>query len=195
MAFQPKFTVSLGSDCHSFIITDTTGNYNASTNPTGWGTPNPATSDITRITLSVKNLYTNITYDNIVALTYTTAVTVFPTSDLEIDGVSIGDVVMPDGLYEFTYTIVISDTTTYIATSNNILLCESCCKIKTIAANLDLDCGCCNDPCADDIWKFLQVYTELKIIEYSGYCGSSSNIFKKIKSLQSLLKHFDCKNC
>jgi len=195
MAFQPKFTVSLGSDCHSFIITDTTGNYNASTNPTGWGTPNPATSDATRITLSVKNLYTNITYDDIVALAYTTAVTVFPTSDLEIDGVSIGDVLMPDGLYEFTYTIVISDTTTYIATSNNILLCESCCKIKTIAANLDLDCGCCNDPCADDIWKFLQVYTELKIIEYSGYCGSSSNIFKKIKSLQSLLKHFDCKNC
>lgn len=195
MALEIKFTVTLGSDCHSFIITDTTGNYNASTNPTGWGTPNPATSDVTRITLSVKNLYTNITYDNIVSLTYTDPVVVFPTSDLEIDGVSIGDVVMPDGLYEFTYTIVISGTTTYSATSNNILLCESCCKIKTLASELDLDCGCCNDPCADDIWKFLQVYTELKIIEYSGYCGGTANIFKKIKSLQLLLQSFNCKNC
>ncbi len=195
MAFQPKFTVSLGSDCHSFIITDTTGNYNASTNPTGWGTPNPATSDVTRITLSVTNLYTGVTYDDIVALAYTTAVTVFPTSDLEIDGVSIGDVVMPDGLYEFTYTIVISGTTTYVAESTNILLCQSCCKIKKLASKVKIDCGCCNDKCAEKITRFLEADALYKAIMYTGLCSSNSEIFDSISNLQEFLININCNNC
>lgn len=35
---------SITSDCGTVVITDTTGNYNASTNPTGYGAPNDARS-------------------------------------------------------------------------------------------------------------------------------------------------------
>ena len=87
------------------------------------------------------------------------------------------------------------DTTVYEAQVKKVFLCESCCKIKTKACEIDLECGCCNEPCADEIWKFLQAYTELKVIEYSAYCSSQSNINNKIKSLQSFLTTFDCKNC
>lgn len=197
MALQLKFTVSLGSDCKSFVFTENTGTYNNPDNLTGWGNPNAALADIDTAVLSIENLTTGVTYDD---LTITSSGTVgnettFTTEDLLIATVSIGDVTLPDGQYCFTYTITMDDTTVYEAQVKKVFLCESCCKIKTKACEIDLDCGCCNDDCADEINKFLQAYTEMKIVEYSAYCGSSTSINNKIKSLQSLLTTFDCKNC
>lgn len=199
MALQLKFAVTLGDNCKSFTFTENTGTYNGSTNPTGYGTPNLTIGEVTSALLSVVNLTTNTTYDN---LTITPSNTVgtqtnFTTQDLEIAGISIGDVTLPDGQYCFTYTVIgdISADEIYQQTVKKVWLCESCCKIKTKACEIDLQCGCCNEPCADEIWKFLQAWTELKVIEYSAYCSSQSNINNKIKSLQSFLTTFDCKNC
>lgn len=197
MALQLKDTLTLGSDCKSFIFTENTGTYNVSTNPTGWGTPNAALADVNTATLSIENLTTGVIYDD---LDITPSGTVgneteFTTEDLEIDGVSIGDITLPDGQYCFIYTVVMDNETEYSQQVKKVWLCESCCKIKTKACEIDLECGCCNEPCADEIWKFLQAYTELKVIEYSAYCSSQSNINNKIKSLQSFLQTFDCPNC
>ena len=197
MALQLKFTVPLASNCKGFVFTENTGAYNNPNNLTGWGSPNVALADVDTATLSVENLTTEVTYDDL-DITPSSTVgneTAFTTEDLEIDGVSIGNVTLPDGLYCFTYTIVTNSAVTYQQTVKMLFLCESCCKIKTKACEIDLQCGCCNEPCADEIWKFLQAYTELKVVEYSAYCGSTSNINKKIKSLQSFLTLFDCSNC
>lgn len=196
MSLQIKFTIPLGDNCKSFTLTETTGVYNNPDNLTGWGTPNPTSSDINYATVSVENLTTGITYDLMTYLspTINTSV-VITTAELLINGVSIGDITLPDGQYCFTLTYVLNDTSIYSQQVRKVFLCESCCKIKTKACEIDIDCGCCNDDCADEIWKFLQAYTEMKIIEYSAYCGSSTNINNKIKSLQALLTTFDCKNC
>lgn len=196
MAFQLKFTANLGSDCKSIIILDTTGDYNAVTNPTGWGTPNPEKADVASAYISIINLTTNTTYDNITEVSdYTTGSVTIYTSELLIDGVSIGDVTLPDGQYCILLSLTMNDDSVYQQTVKKVFLCESCCKIKTKACEIDLQCGCCNEPCAKEIWAFLQAFAELKIVEYSAYCGSTSNINKKIKSLQSLLSTFDCPNC
>lgn len=197
MALQLKLAVTLGSDCSSFFFIENTGTYNVSTNTTGWGTPNAALADVATAVLSIENLTTETVYDD---LDITPSGTVgneteFTTEDLEIAGVSIGDVTLPDGLYCFTYTVTMDDTTVYENAVTKLFLCESCCKIKTKACEIDLECGCCTDPCADEIWKFLQAYTEMKVIEYSAYCSSISNINNKITSLQSFLTTFDCENC
>jgi hypothetical protein len=53
MALILKAEVDTSSDCKSFNLADTTGTYNADTNPGGYGTPNPTTSSIGEITISI----------------------------------------------------------------------------------------------------------------------------------------------
>lgn len=197
MALQLKFTVTLGSDCKSFIFTENTGTYNNPDNLTGWGSPNLAIADVDTAVLSIENLTTEVVYDDLTITPNATVgtETTFTSEDLKVAGVSIGNVTLPDGQYCFTYTVVSDAEVTYEQGVKKVWLCESCCKIKTQACNIDLECGCCNEPCADEIWKFLQAWTEMKVIEYSAYCSSQSNINNKIKSLQSFLTNFDCKNC
>lgn len=196
MSLVLKFTITLGTDCKSFIFTDTSGTYNVSTNPTGWGAPNLQLNNVNTAKLSIQNLTTLTTYDDVdVTPSDSDGTTLITTQDLKVAGISIGDVTLPDGQYCFVYTVVSKSTQTYQQTLKKVFLCESCCKIKTKACEIDLECGCCNEPCADEIWKFLQAWTEFKVIEYSAYCSSQSNINNKIKSLQSFLTSFDCKNC
>ncbi len=196
MALIPKFDIELGSDCKSLTLIQDTGLYNNPDNLGGFGTPNLAVADVTECYLTIQNLTTEVIYDNLDVTASSTVgnETEFTTEDLEVAGISIGDIILPDGQYCFIFTIV-GDDVTYQQTIKKVFLCESCCKIKTKACDIDLDCGCCNEPCADEIWKFLQAYTEMKIIEYSAYCGSTSNINNKIKSLQSFLTTFECPNC
>lgn len=196
MALQLKFTVTLGDDCKSFIFTETTGAYNNPDNLGGYGAPNLTLVSVNTAKLTVENLTTDVTYDDInITPSDSNDTTTITTEDLEIDGASIGDTTLPDGQYCFIYTIVSKASVTYQQTVKKVFLCESCCIIKTKACDIDLECGCCNDPCADEIWKFLQAYTELKVIEYSAYCSSSTNLNNKIKSFQSFLTTFDCENC
>lgn len=53
MAFQQSFKMNRASDGLSIIVTDTTGAYNATTNPTGYGGPNPSVSDFTALSISM----------------------------------------------------------------------------------------------------------------------------------------------
>lgn len=197
MAFKLKFTVENGSDCKSIIFTETTGAYHVSTNPTGWGTPNPTIGLVTSSTLTIQNLTTLVTYDAItITPSSSNAQTTITTEDLLIDGVSIGDITLPDGLYEFTYNIEVSSTrSTYQQVVKSLFLCESCCKIKKLATNVDINCGCCNDDCADNMWKFLEAHTLYKALQWSGVCGSETEINSNIQSLQDYLININCKNC
>lgn len=194
MALQVDFTVENGSNCKSIIFTETTGAYS---NPeTGYGSPNPTLATVTSAILSIVNLTTITTYDDIeITASESNEQTIINTSDLEIAGVSIGDVTLPDGLYEFTYTVTVSDEVDYTQVVKSLFLCESCCKIKKLAANVDVDCGCCNDDCADDMWKFLEAHTLYKALTWSGACGSESEISENIENLQEFLINIDCKNC
>ena len=197
MALQLKFSITLSSSCKGFIFTELTGEYDSPDNLTGWGFPNLSIGHVATAVLSIENLTTEVVYDDL-TITPSNVVgteTTFTTEDLLIATVSIGDVTLPDGQYCFTYTVVDETDVTYEQAVKKVWLCESCCKIKTQACNIDLECGCCNEPCADEIWKFLQAWTEMKVIEYSAYCSSESSINNKIKSLQSFLTSFDCKNC
>lgn len=199
MALTLKFTVDNLSNCHGVTFTQNTGTYNNPSNLTGWGAPNAALADVTANVLSITNLTTDVTYDDIVIAPSGTvgAETEITTEDLLVDGVSIGDVVLPDGLYQYVYsvTVVASDTTVYEQTVFTLSLCESACTIKGLAVDVDLECGCCNNDCAKELYKFLEAYTLYKALLFSGACGSQTEINTNIENLQTFLDNTNCKNC
>jgi len=122
MAFTLAFTVTERGDNKLLTITDTTGIYNVTTNPTGWGTPNPETTviDSSTNTLSLDIVYTasdgSVTsYDTIdLHATFlggghaTVADLVFPLTcaHLKVSSVAIGTSSdeFADGLYQITYS-------------------------------------------------------------------------------------------
>jgi hypothetical protein len=53
MALSPVITATLGNQGQTMTVTDATGVYNVTTNPTGWETPNAAGSSITAATLTI----------------------------------------------------------------------------------------------------------------------------------------------
>ena len=51
-----QISLTVNDTCSGLNFEDTTGNYDAVTNPLGWGLPNgPATTDVTGFTLTLVN--------------------------------------------------------------------------------------------------------------------------------------------
>jgi hypothetical protein len=102
MALEVVLSASINSGCTAFTLLDITGSYDPVTNPTGYGAPNPATTDITAISLEVSCNY--------LAVSETIDLTAY-LADLLGSGYSLtasallNTGVYPDGYYEFTYTV------------------------------------------------------------------------------------------
>ncbi|MFT7118793.1 MAG: hypothetical protein ACI9LF_001175 [Flavobacteriales bacterium] len=98
MALVPTYTVCLKKKGTEFNFVDTTGAYNASTNTTGWNSPNEAGSAVTsayfRITSPSGSVYD---YD------ITSQIPDTITGDIEFTAY-LGD--WEDGVYQFEYVIV-----------------------------------------------------------------------------------------
>lgn len=158
-----------------------------------------------------ENLTTGITYtidntcpDYVIVFTTETdtelaGTLTLPLTCFKVGGDAAGLTELPDGIYEITGEFTLEEEgeddenieycVTYLS------LCELCCKVKKLAANVDLNCGCCNDDCAKYIWQFLEAHTLLTALQYSGICGSTTEISINIKNLQLFLKNVDCSSC
>ena len=69
MALQVKYCVPQSCDCKELVYDETTGVYNVVTNPTGYGTPNPLSSAITRAVIEFKLPSSN--YENSILFDFT----------------------------------------------------------------------------------------------------------------------------
>ena len=105
MALQQSFKMNRASDGLSIIITDTTGAYNATTNPFGYGGLNPSASDFTALAIDI------FLPDPITLQPSTTAIpitAIFPTLPSETNGTYTitstallgSETVLTDGLYK-----------------------------------------------------------------------------------------------
>ncbi len=198
MALVLKFTID--NNCTSNLtFTDNTGEYSSPSNTGGWGTPNPDLGQIDASVLVIENMTTGVIYDPI-DITPTDVVgteTIIDITDLEVSGVNQNLTALPDGLYTFTWTVSINDGTFYDVEQciTKLTLCQIECKIKTLAGNIDLGCGCCRDDCSGALWKFLEAYTLYKALCYGGACGSVGEINENIECLQDFLRNINCQNC
>lgn len=169
MALIPTFSIEQASDCTYIYYVDSTGTYNASTNAGGYGTPNPASNDVTSYVLEILQPEATIPYTytfTISAGTITNCTqtdplgvvtniyadllfTVFPFSTaapFQITGEMLGgaaDSSLSDGVYNAAITLVATGPVTAVNDQDFLLQCEVCkCKDQKFAELSPSDCNC-----------------------------------------------------
>lgn len=170
MALEILFEVEESEDCLEWDLTDTTGAYNVTTNPTGYGSPNTASSAIVSAIINVlpygetvPTIFTLTIATNVVtAATWTApdgtvtniladlAYTVFPFTEaapFTIYGEWMGngaDSELTSGAYNFEYIIATSGgALTYNTDIDQLITCQVCCCVRSAAVDLDAsDCKC-----------------------------------------------------
>lgn len=172
MAFEPKFEIRETVGCKGWELYDITGDYDVTTNPTGWGTPNPdrgADYDITfyilpngyttgwLITLTViSGDYTTFTITNpdgsitnwFNTLTNLHSYTFHQDdSPLIITNMMLGlldtDSIVSNAYY-FEQNITVA-TVEYTTSEDQLIVCTQCCCLESMQASLEAtDCNCEN---------------------------------------------------
>jgi hypothetical protein len=105
MPLEQTFTLNRSADKQNLLVTDTTGAYDATTNPTGYGGVNPSASDFTALSISM------YLPDPVTLQPSTTAIpitAIFPTLPSETNGTYTitstallgSETVLVDGLYK-----------------------------------------------------------------------------------------------
>jgi hypothetical protein len=201
MALSLSFCYKNASDCKSILFKESTGEYNATTNLTGWGTdgsgePNTDISTITAAVLIItKPDDTQVTID---------VSSKFPTINTELVWqITAGDLgyesSIEDGLYTLTYKLT-TDTNTYIHVSKTFLFsCTLDCKIKKILADsvkYQMNCDDCNQEINDNLMNALMINTLYKGLCAMSGCGTATlKINNALENLQTLVAEYDIENC
>lgn len=204
MALQLSISIEKNSSCTGYTFTDLTGAYNATTNPTGYGSPNPTTSASAAVLIITKyNLPDDggdtITYDEVDLLTDYS----FPSSadlavalnleDLTIDSDDGALDSFGDGVYRFQYKVTYSDGAIYTTSVEKLFMCGIECSLLEQAYKIaNSECNCKDK-------DFLQMFNELMslyyAVRYAGACGNKTTIGKNLQNITDLLQIVGCRNC
>lgn len=194
MSLVLDFSVCQSADCTKFTFTDNTGAYDASTNPTGWGAPNPTLADvITPCTLDITTPDGTTYQIDLVSTTPVFPVSA-PPNTLTLDASSIGGTAgdsLPDGIYTFTYTVTTTGPTTYTQTITVGFYCQVKCCVFTMIKDLDITCDCCDT----DKDTLMNAYLMYKGLIYAANCGNITQFNTILAALQKLCTQSNCQNC
>ncbi len=152
MSLELSFSLCQSCSCSSLTFFEKTGEYNATNNLTGWGSPNPETTDATSAILTVVNNAGTFNID-----LKTISIDQFPTEittwGFEIPNEQFGYTTgnkIPDQIMTFTYTVtVIIDnvTTVYSQTIYQAFTCNTKCCVDKMLLKIDFcNCNCDNKP-------------------------------------------------
>lgn len=128
-------------DNKSVTFDETTGAYHASTNPGGWGTPNPAYTDILRAFIQITNLKTDaVAY---LAMTLAEAQAFADpggTTPVTLDSLIMGQTIVGedyakinDGTYQLRYLPILAEGISLGATLDSVVITGS--TLTTVFAN------------------------------------------------------------
>lgn len=206
MALELKISVTTGSG--NFLFSETTGAYNVSTNPTGWGAPNDILANVSTWSIAIYKP------DSVTLLPGTTPVTLsnpagLPTAtipnSLTISPQQIGYATgesLPDGIYQFVYTVDVViggpapiDNTYTITQYVLIYAGVQCCAGKLAVKAASSGCGCSGGcgGCGDDASNFEKVMLMIEAAKYSIQCGSITSAAKAIVHAQEICN--GCQSC
>jgi hypothetical protein len=188
MALSPTFSICQNK-CDELTFTDTTGDYDASTNTGGWGAPNTARAAVT-------SSYINITDPSgatyiIDATTDVVAGTLSICISTTVAGIT-GDYV--DGIYKVEW--VVSDaSTSYSDIIEVFVFCQAKCKVDTMVSNLDTcDCCCKNKAGNTTADNILTAFLLLKGLESAACCYKITK-FNDLLDAINAISEVTCKNC
>ena len=157
-----RFSIQENIGNGAIVFTDTTGTYNAQTNPGGYGTPNPAYSDITSTLL-------RITLENGTVIDITNFIPTAIAPSVTLTAATLGYTNnIPDQIIQFTYFIYTTVGQCQVGYANNYILISgnsTACIMGQIQGLLNGDCSCSDDNCSntDYITKMLFELDAIKI--------------------------------
>lgn len=170
MALIPKFNILFSTNFDGLSMVQLTGIYNASTNNSGYGSPNIDSGDVTSTSLIITNLTSSIEYDPITSITASEfySITSFNIEDIELDGEAAFDNtdIFNDGVYEFVFSV--SDgKSTYTYTKRYAVLANLRATFAKAGEEIIEGCSCINK---DYIDKYLLAFAYITALE--GLCIS-----------------------
>jgi hypothetical protein len=185
MSLIYKIEACPNNNCQLINIFDVTGIYNAISNPSGWGAPNPAISDATSSTLSV--MYPGSVIP--------TVINTFPTlpnitnTPFVISNTNLTLAALIDGKYEFISHVVASGVDYYSNTTIYVLCGVECC-VRKLLAGISTDRDCCMDDAK--VEAALLAQTLLDGLKASAECGDFANADLILAELQKICAGTDC---
>ena len=193
MALQPTFTLKPSCNYDQLIFQETTGIYNAGSNPGGYGTPNDAIGAVSSTSLVIVDELNNVTFDTITTISASNinGITYIPLTSLVVSAVKQYTTALTDGLFSATYSVVVG-ATTYTYTVKIIVLPDTWCKLNNLMVKMiDASCGCINANFKD---KWLEAFARLMSLESAGICGDLTSFTLSHTKLNSFLDNLKC-NC
>ena len=181
-------TAEQSSDGTKIYLTETTGSYNITTNPHGWGAPGGlAIGSVTNATVVFTNMTTNTNYEVVTypTLPTTSTTTAFTVNYGDIGGVN--DTVIADAVWAIRIKTnngvngldeTLNTTAFYMVTMYNA---KCCVKSKMTEISLD-DCQCDSTAMtlAIDSWYWLEA---AEAAACSGYVTRAKNILALVNRL------------
>ena len=182
MALELDISACPKHGCHSIILNETTGAYDATLNNTGWGAPNPLTSDPT-------------TWSIIITLPDETIVTItdpvgLPTADdsleyeITLAALGLTSSTIPDGLYVIEYTATIGATVYTTGTKYFLFTCNLDCCVSKMFAKIATSTDCSCDSTV--IKNALYASALLEGLKASVGCGVITNIDSLLTKLNTI---------
>lgn len=182
MALKLSITAHAGPGCASILLKELTGAYNALLNITGWGAPNPLTSDATAWSIIVTAPNGSITtISNPVGL---------PTSNNDLEyiitssALGITSSVIPDGLYVIEYKATIASVVYTTGTKYFLFTCNLDCCIAKMFAKIATSTDCACD--STIIKNALYASALLEGLKASAACGNTTSINSLLTKLNTI---------
>ena len=159
MALELKLTQSI-TDYTSITLTDSSGTYNASTNPTGWGAPNIEIADVlyAKIFITLGSTTTEIDLVDDLGIDFSTATasTLIYNIPYTMFGGTVSTDLVPDEVWEIEYRI--SDTVNWDDGGNDYYITLNLMTYYVIQG---------------------QVYDRIKLLPTYYTCSDCNNLFVK----------------
>lgn len=199
MALSTSISIYQNSSCKSFNVYETTGEYNAVSNDTGYGGTN---FELT----AVQGAYFSVTLPNgtVVQVDLVVPITTLPSSNSNtrhvISNTDLGytaDDSLPDGLYTIQYVITFDDpsslsgTTQVICSASCYFYCQVKCCVDKIIGNLSFS-ECCEKEF--DMYTAMRAYVGLRALRLAIACNKNNKADKILSQLQKLCLTSSC-NC
>lgn len=198
MALQLKLALLQHGGCRAFSLFEKTGIFDAVSNPTGYGSPNPDVGDVSSAVIQI-----TLPDESVVSLNITGDFgAIFPTTDdtdqLEITNEILGlseDENLPYGIYTFVYTIFAEDGSIIAQGTFKFLIdCTLFCCLDNLLATLD-ECDCCSDPAAKmKNWRVRAGYIYLQAAQAAFGCGKTQRAKALLDFVNDICAQTKC-NC
>ena len=177
--------------CKTLTVTDSTGEYSG-TNLTGWGTPNIELSDVSVATVTITDpddVEHVVDLVNDLGIDYLTATA--DTLEYDIDSTYFGLAstdTIPDGIYNFLYSITDTSLDVYTMERNIALYCNIGCEINDLLKMIpeQYSCNKCNTAFINEVYGIYMMY---KALINAAECGSVSEFNNILAMLKKMINN------